>query len=120
MRSPLAVRRSRLLRLQVEARAAAADAPARFKAPERRLARLVEAHRDLQPPQRPIERLQREAQVGQVGRARAHDELAALPGEQRAGLEQRPQRWKHLLCRAMTERNDFQGVFRAEGHPQRK
>jgi len=62
----------------------------------------VGAHRDQQPPLRPVERLKREPQVVEVRRARAYEELVRLPGQRRAGLEDRPQAGQHLLGRAMT------------------
>ena len=94
------------------ARTALRDAARR---PARRCAqilRAVEAHRDREAPLRPVDGVQRRADLRQVVRAGAHDELVVLPGQRAAGFEQRPQDRNHLLGGAMPQRNHFERALR--------
>jgi len=99
------------LRAHVDARATASDSAARLDTLASGLERVIEAHRDLQAPQRPVDRLQRALDLGQVRRARPHDELSGLPGKRAAGLDERLQCRKHLVDRPVPQRNDLQRLL---------
>src|SRR5712671_5902407 len=105
-------RAARPLRAHIELACAVADPAARFQPFPRCLANLVEAHGDLQAPQRTVDRLERAANIGDIRRARPQEELSLLPGQRAAGLQQRPERREHLLYGGMLERNDLERILR--------
>src|SRR6185503_14691904 len=88
----LVARSARILRPHLHVAAAIADPAARFDRLPREFARIVETHQDLQVSRGAVDGLQRAPDLGDIGGTRAHDELALLPGERAARLEQGPQR----------------------------
>ena len=90
----------------------AADGPARPDRAALAFQRIVEAHRDLQPFRRPVDRLQRALDLGHVGGACTQEELAAAAAQRAPGLDQGLQRRQHLVDGPVAERDDFKGLLR--------
>jgi len=57
----------------------------------------------------PVDFVQRAPELVEIAGTRAHDELRPLAGQRGAWLEERAQRGKDLIGRAMTQWDDFKG-----------